>query len=149
MAVATQEVFSHTHLDGEVETWNIGAATPKFTLVQQGGRFGVTLTNTPGITTKRTKAIGPYEISAPTFAGVGNDEATAIGTTATGVSTHGTWEFTGITGATTATVQGTAVYITGAGALTLTATSNTKVGSVNYPATYAKAAGKLPVKIGV
>jgi hypothetical protein len=147
MAVATQEVFYHT--DALVETWDLGAATPALTLVSKNGRFGVSLTNTAGITTKRTKTLGPYEISAPTFAGVGNEQATAIGDHAAGVAVDGTWEFEGITGVTTSTTQSTPVYVTGAGALTLTATGSTKVGEINFPATYAKAAGVAPVKIGV
>lgn len=148
MAVATQEVFYHT--DALAEPWDLGAATPKFTLVKQAdsARYGVSLTNTPGITAKRTKALGPYEISAPTFAGVGNDEATAVGTYVAGVAVDGTWEFESITGADLTTAQGVVVYATSAGALTLTASGNTRVGVVNYPATYAKVAGTLPVKIG-
>ncbi|MFT4260348.1 hypothetical protein [Microbacterium sp.] len=146
MAVATQEVFAHT--DALVEIWDAGAATPANTLLVKGGRAGVTLTNTAGIATKRTKAVGPYDLSAPAFPGVGNDLATAVGTRATGVAVDGTWEFEGVAGATLATAQTADVYVTGAGALTLTAGTNTKVGVVNYPATYVKVAGTLPVKIG-
>lgn len=147
MVTATQEVFAHT--DAQVEIWDLGAATPALTLVSKNGRYGVSLTNTADIATKRTKAIGPYEFSAPTFAGVGNEDATAIGDHATGVATDGTWEFEGITGVTASTAQSTPVYATGAGALTTTAGSNTKVGEVNFPATYTKATGVAPVKIGV
>jgi|SRR5690606_9108248 len=153
MAVATQEVFYHT--DALVETWDLGAATPALTLVKQAGsaRYGVSLTNTAGIATERTKTLGPYEISAPTFAGVGNDEADAIGTYAAGVAVDGTWEFadivsSGTTPVPTSTAQGTVVYVTSAGELTLESAGNDRIGVVNYPATYPKAAGTLPVQIG-
>lgn len=146
MAVATQEVFYHT--DALVETWDLGAATPALTLVESEGRYGVSLTNTVEITAEREQKIGPYTVVAPTFAGVGNDQATAVGDHAAGVAVDGTWEFGDITGADASTAQGTPVYATSAGALTLTDTSNTLIGYVNYPATYAKTAGTLPVKIG-
>lgn len=63
------------------------------------------------------------------------------------VAFDGTWEFE-VTGATTATAQDSAVYITGAGALTTTVGSNTLFGYVDYPVGYFKAAGRLPVRIG-
>lgn len=147
MAVATQEVFAHT--DAFVEIWDLGAPTPALTLVSKNGRYGVSLTNTADIATERTKTLGPYEISAPTFAGVGNEEATAVGDHAAGVAVDGTWQFTEIDGVTASTAQSTPIYITGAGALTTTEANNTKVGEVNFPATYAKAVGVAPVKIGV
>ena len=146
MAVATQEVFYHT--DALVETWDLGAATPALTLVESEGRYGVSLTNTAGITTKVTQTIAEFTISGPTRAGVGNDKADAVGDHAAGVAVDGTWEFEGITGATASTTQGAPVYITSAGALTMTDSGNTLIGYVNYPATYVKAAGTLPVKIG-
>ena len=63
------------------------------------------------------------------------------------VAFDGTWEFA-VTGATTGTAQDSAVYITGAGALTTTVGSNTLFGYVDYPKDYHKAAGRLPVRIG-
>lgn len=59
----------------------------------------------------------------------------------------GTYEFA-VTGATTSTADGTAVYITSAGALTLTSTSNTAFGKVDLPKDYRKKAGRAPVAIG-
>ncbi|UOE45982.1 hypothetical protein [Agromyces larvae] len=153
--IATQEVFAHT--DALVETWGIGAATRQNTLVKQAGsnRFGVTLTDTIGVARPDLDKTlyGDVKITGVTQPGVGNDKATAVGTYATGVATDGTWEFesivsTGTTPAPTTTAQGAVVYATGAGALTLEAASNTRVGVVNYPATYAKVAGTLPVKVG-
>lgn len=147
MAVATQEVFAHT--DALVETWSLGAATPANTLVKQAGsdRYGVSLTNTVGVTPADSITIGETTISRPKRVGVGNDKADAIGEFAAGVATDGTWEFP-VTGGLTTTPQGAVVYATAGGQPTLTATSNTRIGAVNYPATYVKAAGTLPVKIG-
>lgn len=59
----------------------------------------------------------------------------------------GTWEFA-VPGATTGTAQGAQVYITSAGALTLTASTNTAYGRVDYPIDYFKRAAILPVRIG-
>src|SRR5690606_35952975 len=129
--------------------WDLGAATPALTLVSKNGRYGISLTNTAGIATTRTKQVGPYEFSAPTFAGVGNEDATAVGEHAAGVAVDGTWEFEGIAGVTASTAQSTPVYVDGDGDLTTTAASNTKVGEINFPATYTKATGVAPVKIGV
>jgi len=44
--------------------------------------------------------------------------------------------------------QGTQVYITSAGALTLTSTGNTKFGTVDKPQDWYDVAGSLPVRIG-
>ena len=62
----------------------------------------------------------------------------------------GTWEFpaSSITGITTASAQGTKVYITSGGQLTGTSTSNVLYGSVDYPVDYDKTRGFVPVKIG-
>ena len=148
MAVATNSVFSHT--DALVQTWDLGAATPKGTLVVKNDIIGVTLTNTVGITDTKVTQVGPYSIVEPTEAGVGNDKATAVGQYAAGVALDGTWEFADITGGTLNTAQGTPVFATSAGALTLTATDNTRVGVVNFPASYHRTAAKtLPVAIGV
>lgn len=151
MAVATQEVFQRT--DALVETWDLGAATPARTLVESGGRFGVSLTDTVGVAKPDKVLYGDVKITGLKRAGYSNDKATAIGTYAAGVAVDGTWEFEGIvsTGTTpvpTTTPQGTVVYATSAGALTLVDTDNDRVGVVNYPATYEKAAGVLPIKIG-
>lgn len=146
-AIATQEVFSHSHLDGEGEIWTVPAGTAQRTLVKEGTRFGITLTRAAGGSAVDEIEVGPYTISRAKNVGVGNEDVEAIAAPAVGVTTHGTWEFTGITGVTTSTAQATDVYVTSAGALTLTATSNTKVGTVNFPASYVKAAGKAPVKL--
>lgn len=59
----------------------------------------------------------------------------------------GTFEFA-VTGALTTTTDGTEVFITTAGVLTLTPTSNTHYGWTDYPRGYTKEAGRAPVRIG-
>lgn len=147
VAVATQEVFSHT--DAIVEIWAVPAGTAKNSLVKQAGsdRYGVTLTRAPGGSEKDEIDLGPYTVARPKKVGVGNDKATAISNYAAGVALDGTWEFA-VAGGQLNTAQGVPVYIEADGDLTLTATDNTKVGVVNYPASYAKVAGTLPIKIG-
>ena len=63
------------------------------------------------------------------------------------VAFDGTFEYA-VTGATTSTASGVAVYITSGGALTLTASTNTLFGVTDYPTSYVKEAGRAPVKIG-
>lgn len=152
MAVATGQVFSHT--GALVKLWKFAAATPKYTLAVQNGVVGVALESTTGLSGTNDTVVGPYTISEPKGFGVGNDKADAIGTYATGVAIDGTFEFdsivsTGTTAVPTTTVQGTPVFVTSGGALTLESTSNTRIGVVNYPATYVKVAGKLPIAIGL
>ncbi len=151
MAVATQEVFAHT--DALCEVWKLAAATPARTLVVQGGRVGITLTDTKGVV-KASQSLYPGgpTVSGVTQPGVGNEDVTwaqGAGDYAVGVATDGTWEFEGVGAADTA--QGVPVYVTGAGAVTLTEGSNTKIGVVNYPASYnrGQTPKALPVKIGV
>lgn len=65
----------------------------------------------------------------------------------------GTFEFDGVvssgtTPAPTSTPNGTAVFITSAGALTLASSGNTAYGHVDYPLDYFKVAGVLPIRIG-
>lgn len=83
---------------------------------------------------------GGVEITVPS-GGVG------LGDTEASLAFDGTFEFE-VTGATTATAQGAVVYMTGAGALTMTEGSNTRFGTVDYPIGYFKADGRLPVRIG-
>lgn len=64
------------------------------------------------------------------------------------VSFNGTFLFE-VTGATATTANDLPVYITGAGALTLTEGSNTLFGHTDYPESFNKVAGKAPVRIGV
>lgn len=149
--IATQEVFAHRRST----IIKAPAATPARTLLLAGGVPVVTLTDTTGVArADKNITIGNLTVSGFVAPGVGNAEAEpVIGTFATGAALDGTWEFidvvsAGTTPAPTTTAQSTPVFITGAGALTLTASGNTCVGVVDYTASYVKAAGKLPVAIG-
>lgn len=59
----------------------------------------------------------------------------------------GTWAFE-VTGATAATAQGVAVYITSAGTLTTTEGSNTAFGYVDWSTDFDRTSGLTPVRIG-
>ncbi len=68
------------------------------------------------------------------------------------VAFSGTWEFpvadiTGIASV-AAAVNGETVYITSANALTTTAGTNLKFGTVDFPKEYDKTRGLVPIKIG-
>lgn len=154
MAKALAQVFSHT--DALVQTWGFAAATPARTLAVKSGVVGVTLTDTTGVARPDLDITlyGDVKISGIRQAGVGNDKASAIGQYAAGVAIDGTWEFdsivsTGTTPVPTNTAQSTPVFVTAGGALTLESASNTRVGIVNYSASYVKVAGKLPIAIGL
>lgn len=150
MAVSTGEVFAHT--PKLVKIWDFAAATPKGTLAVQSGIVGVTLTDTEGVAKPDETIYGNVKVTGITQPGASNYKATAVGDFATGVAIDGTWEFEGITGATTATTQNTPVFMdptTGALTLTSDGADDVRVGVVNYPGTYAKVAGKLPIAIGL
>lgn len=85
--------------------------------------------------------LGGITLSGIPSGGVGlaDDEAS--------LAFDGTYEFA-VTGATTSTAQDAVVYITSGGALTTTASGNTRYGTVDYPKDYHKADGRLPVRIG-
>ena len=149
MAVSTGEAFAHT--PRLVKTWDLGAATPQGTLVIQNDVVGVTLTDTEGVAKPDVTIYGSVEITGLTKPGASNYKATSVSPTgfAAGVAIDGTWDFEDIDGATVNTAQGTPVFVDGAGDLTLTAASNTRVGIVNYSGSYSKEAGKLPIAIGL
>ena len=145
---AKQVVFANSVADGSTTIWDVPAGTEGLTLVREGDVFGVTITRAPGGTAEDTIELGPFVITRPKPVGVSNAEAVAVGDTATGIALGGTYLFEGIAGALTTTPQATVVYADADGDLTLTATDATRVGIVNYPGTFTKAAGVLPVKIG-
>lgn len=104
-----------------------------------GTRPAITVTATGGST--ETLTVGDYTLTVPN-GGVGLGAQEAV------VAYSGTWEFSSITGVTTSTGQDVAIYITGANALTTTASGNTLYGYTDYPVGYQKAAGVAPVRIG-
>lgn len=142
MATAKQQVFAYTDLQTEI--WTVDAGTPKHTLVAQGDRHGVTIANATGVAGE-TIEFGPHSVTFAGQTGVGTEDVTAIAADAVGVALDGTWEFD-VTGVTTSTTQGTAVYADGE-ELTTTETG-TRIGVVHYPGSYVKTAGVAPIKIG-
>lgn len=110
--------------------------------VMFGTRSAVSLTADGAATVTRTTDL-PLPLTSITYenGGVGNADAHAT------FAFDGTWEFA-VTGGLTTTKSDTAVYITNAGALTLTSTNNTLYGYVDLPVGYSITAGTLPVRIG-
>lgn len=109
-----------------------------------GARPAVSLTAS-GNATKTVSSGLPGGINSVVYdnGGVGNSASPASASFAF----DGTFEFA-VTGATTSTANETAVYITSAGALTLTQGSNVLYGVVDYPVGYRREAGRAAVKIG-
>lgn len=105
----------------------------------------VSLTASGNATVTQTANL-PAGVSSITYAngGVGNLASPASASFAF----DGSFEFA-VTGATTTTASGVAVYITASGGLTLTEGSNTLYGHTDYPnQNYTKVAGRAVVKIG-
>ena len=106
-------------------------------------RPAVSLTASGNATKTETDIGGGITSVTFTNGGVGNDTSPASASFAF----DGTFEFA-VTGALTSTPSDALVYLTSAGALTLTAGSNTLWGRTDYPVDYRKEAGRAPVKIG-
>ena len=112
--------------------------------VQFATRSAVSLTASGNATVTQSTGL-PGGITSVTYGngGAGNlaDPASAS------FAFDGTFEFA-VTEATTSTASDVLVYITTAGALTLTAGTNVIYGRTDYPRDYRKEAGRAPVKIG-
>lgn len=121
--------------------WPVASGTLEGTAVLSpaGNQPGVTITPRGDSTAVATLS-GGYSITYPNGAvGQRSDSAT--------VAVDGTWSGA-VVGADNTTPKGTLVYIDSTGALTLTATSNTKFGVVDtYPGK--GSASETAVKIGV
>lgn len=117
----------------------VAAGTQAGTPLVWAGQSWVTLTAEKSATGSKTLSDG-ITITWPKGA-VGYKALEAGG------AQDGTWEFA-VTGATTSTASGVAVYITSGGELTLTEASNTFYGVTDYPPDYRKEAGRAPVRIG-
>lgn len=137
--MALNTVFASS--DNLREIWPVASEISAGTPLINNTRAGVALTDSGGKT--RSVTFGPYTLSGIPSGGVG---LKALEVT---VATDGTFEFASVAGYTTAATQGTPVYITSGGALTMTSTSNTLFGWVNYPEDYIKSNSKTPVKIGI
>lgn len=104
-----------------------------------GTRAAVSLTASPNAT--RTETLPDGSSITYGIGGVGNKAGAAS------FAFNGSWDLP-VTGATTSTKDDVPVYITTAGALTLTEGTNTLFGVTDYPRDYAKVAGRAVVKIG-
>ena len=145
-AIATGQVYSSTEALHRpwINPTTISAGTA---VISASDQPGIAITGT-GDSTKASITLGPYTISAAagTGGGVGNEgkEFSA--------AVDGTWTFP-VTGGLTTTPNNTLVYaVVSSGditSLTLTASTNKIYGVVDYSKDYVKAAGFLPVKIGV
>ena len=138
--MATNLVYRNTDSKNRVETL---AAThaPGTPVLSLASKPAVTVTGSGDYTTSEVFP-GVGTLSGIPAGGVG-----LVGKQVT-LAFDGTWEFTGITGITTATAQGTAVYITAGLALTGTSSGNTLFGYVDYPPDFDKTRGPVPVRIG-
>ena len=140
--VALNLVYRNDNKKNRVETLaeTHGPGEPVLSL---GGEPAVTITGS-GDYTKSEVIEGVGTLSGVPAGGVG-----LVGKQVT-LAFDGTWEFptADITGVTANTAQGTAVYITSAGALTNVASGNTRYGTVDYPVDYDRTRGFTPIKIG-
>lgn len=117
----------------------VPAGTQADTPLLIGGRPAVTLTARGDSVITKTLPGGRTLTEPNGGAGLEPNEASVV--------FDGTWEFP-VAGATTSTGNEVAVYLTSAGALTLTEGTNTAFGFTDYPKDYAKTAGVAPVRIG-
>lgn len=141
--MAKNLVFRNDNRKNRVEDLGetLDSGTPVLSLT---GEPAVTVTASGDFTrTEEIPGVG-------TLSGIAAGGASLKGTEVS-LAFDGTWEFPedDIAGADIASLDnGEAVYITDANALTLTAGSNTRYGSVDLPVEYDKTRGMIPVKIG-
>lgn len=140
--VATAPGFGST--DARREVWDVVSEVEVGTALLGGtDRVGVAYTPSGGHTT--SKSLGGMTIS-----GIA-DGGASLPALRCSVDTDGSWEFA-VTGVTGATTNGTIVYaVVAAGkitSLTLTASTNTRFGTVNNPEGYVPSASKCVVKVG-
>lgn len=140
--MATNLVYRSTDSQNRVETLSATHA-PGEAVLSLAGLPAVTVTGS-GDYVMSTTDYPPYTISGIPAGGVG-----LVGKQVT-LAFDGTWEFDedDITGVTTATAQGTKVYLTSGGALTNSASGNTLFGYVDFPPDYDKTRGMVPIRIG-
>ncbi len=140
--MATNLVYRNDNMNNRVETLS-ATYSPGKPVLSLGGKPAVTI-NGSGDYTKSETIDGVGTLSGIPAGGVG-----LTGKQVT-LAFDGTWEFPvgDVAGVTTASAQGTVVYITSGGALTGTASGNTRYGTVDYPVDYDKTRGFVPIKIG-
>lgn len=136
--MAKNRIFKETELKNRVRVVPSGTVSGQPLLIG-GIRPAVAITD-------RGDAVKTFSLGGLTMGGFPSG-GVGLAPNEASVAFDGTWEFL-VTGATPATAQDDPIYITGAGALTTMAGSNTRFGYVDYPKDYHKAAGRLPVRIG-
>ncbi len=141
--MAKNLVYRNTDSLNRVETLAATHQAGKAVL-SLGGKPAITVTASGDATISDSTSFPPYTISGIPNGGVG-----LTGKQVT-LAFDGTWEFPvgDVAGVTTASAQGTVVYITSGGALTGTAAGNARYGTVDYPVDYDKTRGFVPIKIG-
>jgi hypothetical protein len=140
--IATSPGFAST--DAPREVWDVVAEVAEGTALLAGtDRVGVSYTPSGGHT--RSKTVGPATISGVPDGGVG------LAALKCSVAVDGSWEFA-VTGVDGTTKNGVIVYaVVAAGritSLTLTASTNTRFGTVNNPEGYTPSSSKCVVKVG-
>lgn len=136
--MALNRIYKENERNNRARTVPDGTRSGDPLLVES--RPAVAITDEGGATKSFT--LGGLTVSGLKSGGVGlkNDEAS--------VAFDGTFLFE-VTGATNGdTANGTVVYITSGGALTLTEGSNTRYGTVDRPVGWHNVAGHLPVRVG-
>lgn len=134
--MALNKVFQTDQKDHRVRVVPSGTKSGDALII--GDRPAVALTDRGDET--RTETRGGVTVTFPSGGvGLADDEAS--------VTFSGSFEFP-VTGALTSTGNDVAVYITSAGALTLTVGTNTLFGHTDYPKDYVKRAGIAVVRIG-
>jgi hypothetical protein len=142
--MAKNLVYRNTDSLNRVETLGATFQSGKAVL-SLGGKPAVTVTASGDATRTDSTSFPPYTISGIPNGGVG-----LVGKQVT-LAFDGTWEFANadVAGTTAATAtQGQVIYISSSNALTTTASSNTRFGTVDFPPDYDKTRGFIPIKIG-
>lgn len=111
----------------------------------------ISLDNQPAVTITGSGDYTKSEVieGVGTLSGIAAGGVGLVGKEVT-LAFDGTWDFatSSITGATSTTANGTAIFITSGGTLTTTSGSNLRYGSVDRPKDYDNTRGFTPVKIG-
>jgi len=136
--MATNLVYRNTDSQNRVE--DLGATiAPGTPVISKSGLPAVAVTGSADYVTSET--VFGYTVSGIPAGGVGLKAQEVT------LAFDGTWEFP-VTGGSASTAQGTKVYRTSAGALSTTEGSNTLFGYVDWPPSYDRTRGVVPVRIG-
>jgi hypothetical protein len=143
--MAKNLVYRYTDKLTRVRTLAASVLSGTAVLDPADGRPAVALTNSGDITKTVTTSDIPLGggVSSLTYA----DGGVGLSGHDTTLAYDGTWDLP-VAAAPTTTALGTKVYFTSGNVLSLTATSNTFYGTVDYPTDYTKRVGILPIRVG-